>query len=83
MDTTKSFWIWFPNSRRWVPATELGARTNFIIYGQDVRWSGRKPASAGCDPCDFDPLFRPDRWNRFLALCHSRPRVCHRVDCVA
>ena len=48
-------WVYFTESRRWLPATRKGA-ANAVAAGRVVRWNYRKPRQVPVEqpptPCD-------------------------------
>jgi hypothetical protein len=76
------FFVWFPSSARWVHATAQGAQERFTIWGQEVAYGRHPPCRTGEHADSFDPLFRLDRWHRFIACCNAKPHARHRIGSV-
>jgi hypothetical protein len=79
MTRAPRFWVWFPTTQRWLPASPIGAERCFLHQRQEVAWGVHAPQRPGTDPASFDPLFTADTWSAFRALCEEKPGGRHRI----
>jgi hypothetical protein len=76
----KSLYVWFPQSRRWVPATWAGAGKLAVDEGFEVAYGIMPPGRPGRSCAHLPPLWRIHAWMDFVDAVTTRPDGRHRLS---
>lgn len=77
------WWVWFESSRRWVSASEAGARRLAVDEGREVGWGPRAPHRAGVDLCGTPPAWRAHLWAVICEQTSLLPGLRSRLSSIA